>query len=103
MHKKPTQTEVADFYDLTTATLRNYKKGRLGERRRYYALYDYYSRPHTDKKMSDMTKEELFELHEKLTEEITSLVEKMKIVAEFIQSKTASETVSQKRPLSANI
>jgi len=84
--KKPTQTEVANFYDLTTATLRNYKKGGLGERRRYSALYDYYSRPHTDKKMSDMTKEELFELHEKLSEEVISLVDKMQVVADFIQT-----------------
>ena len=46
MPKKPTQAEIADYFGVTTQTLRNYKNGSLEEQRRYFAFLKYYEDQH---------------------------------------------------------
>jgi len=44
--KRQTQAEIADYFGVTTQTLRNYKNGSIEEQRRYYAYLKYYEDQH---------------------------------------------------------
>lgn len=45
---KPTDTNIAKFFDTTRATLRNYKKGSKGKQHLYNAMKEYFESFHSE-------------------------------------------------------
>jgi hypothetical protein len=86
--KKPTDIEIAKSYDVTDATLRNYKKGSGGKKRLYRAMKYYYDLPeYCQKEISELNRAELFKLHEYLVENIQSSIDTLQVISDFIYDK----------------
>ena len=87
--KKITDKQIAEWYGLTYQTLGNYKRGAVEKKRMYKALRENYSLPDFHSKdIKDMSKEELFQMHEYSIDKMKSDIDSLQIINDFLYHKT---------------
>ena len=80
--------DLAEFYGMDRNTISKYKKSEdTFIKRRYNALLRFYNAPDAAQKpLTEMTKEELFELHEYISDRIQNEADTLQCIADILHS-----------------
>ena len=82
---KPTTGNIAAHYGLNRDTISRYKNSTdPAIRRRYEAFKAYFEDPPIDKPLTEMTQEELFALHERISENIQSNADTLQVIVDIL-------------------
>lgn len=82
---KLTIGNIAAHYGLNRETISRYKNsGNPNYRRRYEALKAYFENPPIGKPLTEMTREELFALHERISERVQDDADTLQVIADLL-------------------
>ncbi len=92
----PKIKDIADFYGMNRDTISKYKKSDdTFVQRRYNALLSFYGTPEfVQKPLTEMTKEELFELHEYISDRIQNEADTLQCIADILHTTQTAQDQS---------